>query len=77
MLFMPYITDAMKPARIAKGITLAEMALRIGRAISTVTNAERGDTPMKIEYIARIAREVELPLEQLVTDRARKDRAAA
>lgn len=76
-MFMPYITEAMKPARVAKGITLAEMALRIGRAVSTVTNAERGDKPMKLEYIARIARQLEIPMEQLVTDIPRKDRIAA
>ena len=75
-----YITERMKPARVAKGLTVKEIALLIGRGAGHVGNAERGAQPLKIEYAARVAQILDIPLEELITDtprKPRKDRAAA
>lgn len=75
-----YITEQMRTARVAKGITLKEMATLLGLAEATVGNAERGQQSMKIEKIARVSHVLDVPLADLVTHtprRPRKDSAAA
>lgn len=75
-----YITEQMKSARVAKGITRKEIALMLGLAEATVGNCERGQQSMKVEKISRIEHLLGLPTGALVTHtprRPRKSRAAA
>lgn len=69
-----YITEAMRPARVAKGLTIDHVAALIGLAPATVGNVERGQQRIKIEKAVLIANLLDIPFECLVTDKARRPR---
>lgn len=71
-----YLTEKFREGRVAKGITVDQLAVLLELAPATVGNAERGQQPMRIEKIARAAHIFGTPLSDLYVEKPRRSRAA-
>lgn len=71
-----FLTEKFRTERVAKGITVDQLAALLDLAPATVGNAERGQQPMRIEKIARAAHLFQAPLEDLYIEKPRRPKAA-
>ncbi|WP_409186435.1 helix-turn-helix transcriptional regulator [Amycolatopsis sp. VS8301801F10] len=58
--------DNIRQARIEKGMERAELAAKVGRSVKHISNIENGANTAKPELLYRIARVLELPIDQVM-----------
>lgn len=59
---------AVKAARTASGISQEELAHRLDKSIKTISNIERGAVSASIETLYLIAKELKVPMSDLLVD---------
>ena len=59
---------AVKAARSASGVSQEELAHRLDKSIKTISNIERGAVSASIETLYLIAKELKVPMSDLLVD---------
>ncbi len=70
---MPYASDRMRQRRQELGIKLQDFAPRVGVSYGHYRNAEYRNKPMAIEVFHRVARELAVPVNELLAEENRVD----
>lgn len=71
---MPYATPLMRQRRQELGIKLQDFAPRVGVSYGHYRNLEYRDKPAAIEVFHRIARELAVPVDDLIDTERKLDR---